>query len=137
MVAAGVKICQYGCQSQASPLSGHILGSSSALESSFSFIMISLFKRMLAKLLALQKDLVSFVYSILWKYSSDRLTVIDHRTGRQYRMPISHNSIQALDFQAICTGRDSSPFSQTSGGLRVLDPGFRNTAVMKSQITFV
>lgn len=99
--------------------------------------MISLFKQILAKLLALQKDILAFLYSTPWKYSSDRLTVIDHRTGRQYRMPISHNSIQALDFQAICAERDSSPFSQTSGGLRVLDPGFRNTAVMKSQITFV
>lgn len=99
--------------------------------------MLSLFNYILTKLLALQKDLLAVLYSKSWMKSSNRLTVIDHRTGLQYQMPISHNSVQALDFQMIRARRDSSPSSPTSGGLRVLDPGFRNTAVMKSQITFV
>ena len=135
--AAGIRFCQYVCHLKASAASVESPGTSTILDLSSSFIMLSLFRHMLAKLLALQKNFLASAYSITWKFSSQRLTIIDHRTGRQYEIPISYNSVQALDFQAIRAGNDSSLSSQTDGGLRVLDPGFRNTAVMKSQVTFV
>lgn len=52
-----------------------------------------------------------------------KLTVIDRRTGRQFDIPIEHDAIPAMYFQRA--------------GLKVLDPGFANTAIMKSQITFM
>lgn len=65
------------------------------------------------------------------------LTVTDHRTGRSYNVPIAHNAIQASHLKAICAGNDSTSLDQAKVGLRVLDPGFQNTAVMISQITLV
>lgn len=69
--------------------------------------------------------------------SSGALTVIDHRTNRRYHIPIAHNAVQAIHFQAICAGDQLDFSNRIKNGLRILDPGFQNTAVMKSQITFV
>ena len=69
--------------------------------------------------------------------SSGMLTVIDHRTARQYHMPIAHNAVQAIHLQKICAGHESDISNRVRNGLRVLDPGFQNTAVTISRITFV
>ncbi|KAI9731564.1 MAG: hypothetical protein M1834_004684 [Cirrosporium novae-zelandiae] len=66
------------------------------------------------------------------------LTVKDHRTGRTYRIPIEQNSIPATAFkQMIAPSDPRHPADQTENGIRVLDPGFMNTAVTKSEITYV
>lgn len=65
------------------------------------------------------------------------LTAIDHRTARQYHIPIAHNAIQAIHIQQICAGDESDVSNKVQNGLRVLDPGYQNTAVMTSRITFV
>lgn len=69
--------------------------------------------------------------------SSGLLTVIDHRTGRDYTIPIDHNAVRAIHFQAICAGNEPTTLNRVKNGLRVLDPGFQNTAVMESAVTFV
>ena len=73
-----------------------------------------------------------------YKASADALTVTDNRSGRSYHIPIRHNAIHALALRAITipeTG--SNPVDQVGNGLRVLDPGYRNTAVKESRITYM
>ena len=69
--------------------------------------------------------------------SSGQLTVIDSRTSRRYQIPIANNAVQAVDLSRIFIG-DEFDFSESvNNALKVLDPGFSNTAVMTSSITFV
>ena len=66
------------------------------------------------------------------------LSVTDSRTGRKYEVPIHHNSIEASRFKEIRAPGDKERSSnQLNGGLRVVDHGFQNTAVMASKITYV
>lgn len=66
------------------------------------------------------------------------LMVEDSRTGRFYKIPITHNAVRAIDFKAISTSAlRSNPVDQVDRGLRIVDPGFQNTAVMESQVTYV
>ena len=66
----------------------------------------------------------------------DKLTVIDSRTSRSYSIPIHHNAVNALDFKAISTlGIGAHPLERFAKGLRIVDPGFQNTAVAESRIT--
>ena len=68
----------------------------------------------------------------------DSLQVTDNRTGRSYVVPVEHNSIRAIDLRAITTSRLLSKSSdRIKCGLRVVDPGYQNTAVKQSQITYV
>jgi citrate synthase len=60
----------------------------------------------------------------------DTLTVTDNRTGRTYQIPISDGTIRATDLKRIKAG-DSDP------GLVSYDPGFFNTAVTRSGITYL
>lgn len=70
--------------------------------------------------------------------AQDSLTVVDNRTGSYYSIPIEQNSIQATDFQQIKTPRNAkNPVEQNNAGIRVFDPGFQNTACMRSEITYV
>lgn len=75
-------------------------------------------------------------------YISDKnmLHITDSRTGISYDIPVTHNSVRALDFKAIRVPSDEAIANQADGaedGLRLLDPGFQNTAVKESKITFV
>ena len=68
------------------------------------------------------------------------LHITDSRTGISYDIPITHNSVRALDFKAIKVpneGDVSNEADEAEGGLRLLDPGFQNTAVKESKITYV
>ncbi len=67
--------------------------------------------------------------------SSGVLTVLDSRTLRSYKIPIAHNAIRAMDLRAISAS--GYGVNAADHGLRVFDPGFRNTAVVDSKITFV
>ena len=56
--------------------------------------------------------------------TSDTLTVVDNRTGREYTMPIEDGAVRAIDLAQI-------------DGLLSYDPAFLNTASCRSAITFI
>lgn len=60
----------------------------------------------------------------------ETLTVTDNRTGRQYEIPIQHDTIRALDLRQIKVNADDF-------GLMSYDPAFTNTASCISRITFI
>ena len=62
--------------------------------------------------------------------SSDTLTIIDNRTGRQYSVPITEGTIPAADLRQIKASDDDY-------GIMSYDPSFLNTATCHSDITFV
>ena len=62
--------------------------------------------------------------------SSDTLTVIDNRTGKQYEIPIEDGTIRAGELRKIKVSDDDF-------GLMSYDPAFMNTASCKSSITFI
>jgi citrate synthase len=66
------------------------------------------------------------------------LSVLDNRTGKVYSIPIERNAIKATDLKQIKADSVGADIvDQVEGGLRVLDPGFYNTAVVESAITFM
>ncbi|KAK7033195.1 citrate synthase [Favolaschia claudopus] len=70
---------------------------------------------------------------------SNTLTVRDNRTGKSYQIPIVDNSISATDFKAIKASRVAGEReeNETEKGLRLADRGFLNTAVLRSEITYI
>ena len=58
------------------------------------------------------------------------LTITDNRTGKQYEVPVAHDTINAMDLRQIKVNADDF-------GLMTYDPGFGNTANTKSTITFI
>jgi len=58
------------------------------------------------------------------------ITIIDNRTGKQYEIPIEHETIRAIDLRQIKVNPDDF-------GLMTYDPAFMNTAACKSKITFI
>jgi citrate synthase len=62
--------------------------------------------------------------------SKDSLTVTDNRTGRTYELPISNDTIRAMDLRQIKVNEDDF-------GMMSYDPAFKNTASTKSTITFI
>jgi citrate synthase len=62
----------------------------------------------------------------------DTLTVIDHRTGRQYDIPVQDGAIRAVDLRQIKVSADGD-----DPGLMTYDPGFVNTASCRSAISFI
>ena len=70
--------------------------------------------------------------------SSGFLHIRDSRTEKDYDIPIAHNAIRANEFKKIkAPGQGSDPFDKVDSGILLLDPGFSNTAIMESHITFV
>ncbi|KAF9456764.1 peroxysomal citrate synthase [Collybia nuda] len=70
---------------------------------------------------------------------NNSLTVLDNRTGKVFTIPIVDNSIPATAFKAMTASMASEERAEneTEKGLRVADGGFLNTAVIRSQITFI
>jgi citrate synthase len=62
--------------------------------------------------------------------SKDTLTVKDNRTGRTYELPITNDTIRAMDLRQIKVNDDDF-------GMMSYDPAFKNTASTKSNITFI
>jgi citrate synthase len=60
----------------------------------------------------------------------DAITITDHRTGREYEIPIEHDTINAMDLRQIKVKDDDF-------GMMAYDPGFKNTASCKSRITYI
>ncbi len=62
----------------------------------------------------------------------DTLTVIDHRTGRQYEIPVQDGAIRAVDLRQIKASADGD-----DPGLMTYDPGYVNTASCRSAISYI
>jgi citrate synthase len=60
----------------------------------------------------------------------DFLTVTDNRTGQDYTIPITDGTIRSTDLRQI-------KVSEADHGLISYDPGLFNTAVARSQVTFL
>ena len=70
--------------------------------------------------------------------SNGVLHITDSRTSQNYEIQIRRNVIKAVDFQAIKGPVEGSDLAdQVGNGLRLFDPGFKNTAISESTITFV
>lgn len=62
--------------------------------------------------------------------SNDTLTITDNRTGRTYEVPITDETIQAIDLRQIKVKDDEF-------GMMTYDPAFSNTAACRSAITYI
>ncbi len=62
--------------------------------------------------------------------SRDSLTITDNRTGKTYEIPITDDTIRALDLRQI-------KLNQNDFGMMSYDPSFNNTALCKSKVTFI
>ncbi|RWA09912.1 hypothetical protein EKO27_g5173 [Xylaria grammica] len=72
------------------------------------------------------------------KPEGDVLHIIDSRTRQHYTVDVHHNSINATDLKAIKAPKDEEhPEYQNEQGLRVFDPGYSNTLVSESKITYI
>ncbi len=60
----------------------------------------------------------------------DTLTVTDNRTGKTFEIPITDETIRAVDLRQMKTAPDDF-------GLMPYDPAYMNTASCKSRITFI
>ncbi|KAF8820110.1 citrate synthase [Cardiosporidium cionae] len=60
---------------------------------------------------------------------ANELTLVDHRTGKSYRIPVVDNTIRSVDLKAV---RDAN-----GDILRTYDPGFMNTICCTSRISFI
>lgn len=68
----------------------------------------------------------------------DKLLVWDLRTFRPYALKIEHNAVDASQFRKITPLPATAPLIEhASAGLTVLDEGYKNTAVVKSQMTHI
>jgi citrate synthase len=66
------------------------------------------------------------------------LHVIDSRTGQYHAIPIRQNAINASDLKKVKAPKDENhPAYQNEQGIRVFDPGFTNTVVSQSKITYM
>jgi citrate synthase len=62
--------------------------------------------------------------------SDETLTVTDNRTGETYEIPIQDGTILATELRKIKTGADDF-------GILAYDPGFMNTAMCRSAVTYI
>ncbi len=62
--------------------------------------------------------------------TKNTLTITDNRTGRGYDIPIEHDTINAMDLRQIRV-------NEGDFGMMSYDPGFKNTASTKSNITYI
>ncbi|HYI13697.1 MAG TPA: citrate synthase [Thermoanaerobaculia bacterium] len=61
---------------------------------------------------------------------SDTLSITDNRTGKSYDVPITDETIRAIDLRKIKVADDDF-------GMMTYDPAFMNTASCRSSITFI
>src|SRR3954462_10099547 len=62
--------------------------------------------------------------------AKETLTITDNRTGKTYEVPITEDTIKALDLMQIHV-------QDGDFGLMTYDPAFMNTASCRSAITFI
>ena len=61
---------------------------------------------------------------------SETLTVTDNRTGRTYELPITDDTVKAMDLRQIKVNDDDF-------GMMAYDPAFTNTASCRSAVTYI
>ncbi|OVA10387.1 Citrate synthase-like [Macleaya cordata] len=62
---------------------------------------------------------------------SGSLTIIDERTGKKYQVQVSEDgTVKATDLKKITTGKNDK-------GLKLYDPGYLNTAPVRSSICYI
>ncbi len=61
---------------------------------------------------------------------ADTLTITDNRTGKQYEIPVTDDTIRATDLRQIRINPDDF-------GMMSYDPAFLNTACCRSAVTFI
>jgi citrate synthase len=64
------------------------------------------------------------------RMTRDSLTITDNRNGKTYEIPITDDTIRALDLRQI-------KINQSDFGMMSYDPAFNNTALCKSKVTFI
>src|ERR1700731_1476607 len=64
------------------------------------------------------------------RMTRDSLTITDNRNGKTYEIPITDDTIRALDLRQI-------KLNQSDFGMMSYDPAFTNTALCKSKVTFI
>jgi citrate synthase len=64
------------------------------------------------------------------KNGKNTLTITDNRTGKQYEIPIEHDTVRAMDLRQIKMKDDDF-------GMMTYDPAFMNTAACRSTITYI
>ena len=62
--------------------------------------------------------------------SNDTLTITDNRTGKTYEIPIENDTIPAIALRQIKVNEDDF-------GMMTYDPGYSNTAPVKSNVTYI
>jgi citrate synthase len=62
--------------------------------------------------------------------ASETLTITDNRTGRTYELPITDETIKAMDLRQI-------KVNEGDFGMMAYDPAFTNTASCRSEITYI
>jgi citrate synthase len=62
--------------------------------------------------------------------TENTFTITDNRTGKSYEVPIEHETIRALALREIKVDEDDF-------GTMTYDPGYSNTAAVKSEITYI
>jgi citrate synthase len=62
--------------------------------------------------------------------TKDTLTVTDNRTGQTYELPVENGAVRAMDLRDIKVDDDDF-------GLVAYDPGFKNTAYCRSEVTYI
>ncbi len=62
--------------------------------------------------------------------ANDFLSIKDSRTGKTYEIPITNDTINAMDLRQIKVHEDDF-------GMMAYDPAFKNTASCKSSVTFI
>ena len=60
----------------------------------------------------------------------DSLNITDNRTGKTYELPITNDTIRAIDLRQI-------KVNEQDFGMMSYDPAFSNTALCKSKVTFI
>ncbi|KAL1191108.1 Citrate synthase 3, peroxisomal [Cardamine amara subsp. amara] len=59
------------------------------------------------------------------------LTIVDERTGKKYQVPVSDaGTVKAIDLKKIATGKEDK-------GIKLYDPGYLNTAPVRSSISYI
>ncbi|KAK1597324.1 citrate synthase [Colletotrichum navitas] len=106
------------------------------------FSLLSLVERSMVMVNKAIRKSPQIVHWVLGRHDIDSpcstLTVLDNRTKRRYEIPIRRNAVSALEFQKITAAHCGiESVGQINLGLCVLDPGYRNTACVESNITFV
>jgi citrate synthase len=62
--------------------------------------------------------------------TKDTLTITDNRTGQTYELPIEDGAVRAMDLRQI-------KVEEGDFGLLAYDPAFKNTANVRSEITYI